>query len=82
MQIYMVAHDGKGLKQLTSGVQGATHSPVFSPSGDKAAWLELAEDGHESDRWVMCSDPNLYPLIRPCIYSPMHILTSLINFYL
>jgi hypothetical protein len=53
MQIYMVAHDGKGLKQLTSGVQGATHSPVFSPSGDKAAWLELAEDGHESDRWVM-----------------------------
>ncbi|KAG2028627.1 hypothetical protein BDR03DRAFT_1019557, partial [Suillus americanus] len=28
----------------------ATHSPVFSPSGDKAAWLELALDGHESDR--------------------------------
>lgn len=48
--IYLVAHDGKDLRQLTSGVQGATHSPVFSPSGDKVAWLELALDGHESDR--------------------------------
>ncbi|KAG2352080.1 hypothetical protein BDR07DRAFT_1439646, partial [Suillus spraguei] len=37
-------------RQLTSGIQGATHSPVFSPSGDKVAWLELAIDGHESDR--------------------------------
>jgi dipeptidyl aminopeptidase/acylaminoacyl peptidase len=48
--IYLVAHDGKDLRVLTSGIQGATHSPVFSPSGDKVAWLELALDGHESDR--------------------------------
>ncbi|KAG2134271.1 alpha beta-hydrolase [Suillus cothurnatus] len=48
--IYLVAHDGKDLRQLTSGIQGATHSPVFSPSGDKVAWLELAHDGSESDR--------------------------------
>ncbi|KAG1857864.1 Alpha/Beta hydrolase protein, partial [Suillus tomentosus] len=48
--IYLVTHDGKDLRQLTSGIQGATHSPVFSPSGDKVAWLELALDGHESDR--------------------------------
>jgi dipeptidyl aminopeptidase/acylaminoacyl peptidase len=48
--IYLVAHDGKDLRELTSGIQGATHSPVFSPSGDKVAWLELALDGHESDR--------------------------------
>ncbi|KAG1772414.1 Alpha/Beta hydrolase protein [Suillus occidentalis] len=48
--IYLVAHDGNDLRQLTSGDQGATHSPVFSPSGDKVAWLELALDGHESDR--------------------------------
>jgi dipeptidyl aminopeptidase/acylaminoacyl peptidase len=48
--IYLVAHDGKGLRELTSGIQGATHSPVFSPSGDKVAWLELAHDGNESDR--------------------------------
>ncbi|OAX40936.1 alpha/beta-hydrolase [Rhizopogon vinicolor AM-OR11-026] len=48
--IYTVTHDGKDLRQLTSGDQGATHSPVFSASGDKVAWLELALDGHESDR--------------------------------
>ncbi|KAG2147486.1 Alpha/Beta hydrolase protein [Suillus bovinus] len=48
--IHLVTHDGNDLRQLTSGIQGATHSPVFSPSGDKVAWLELALDGHESDR--------------------------------
>lgn len=37
-------------KQLTSGNQGQTHTPVLSPSGIWAAWLELAEDGYESDR--------------------------------
>jgi dipeptidyl aminopeptidase/acylaminoacyl peptidase len=40
----------KAPKQLTSGKQGATHTPVLSPSGVWAAWLELAEDGYESDR--------------------------------
>ena len=37
-------------RELTSGKQGAVHSPVFNNKGDKAAWLELDEDGYESDR--------------------------------
>lgn len=37
-------------RELTSGKQGATHSPVFSKQGDKVAWLELDQDGYESDR--------------------------------
>ncbi|ETW81653.1 serine peptidase S9 [Heterobasidion irregulare TC 32-1] len=37
-------------RELTSGKQGAVHSPVFNHKGDKAAWLELDEDGYESDR--------------------------------
>ena len=36
--------------QLTSGSQGATASPVFSVSGTKAAWIELAKDGNEADK--------------------------------
>ncbi|KAJ3574733.1 hypothetical protein NP233_g1569 [Leucocoprinus birnbaumii] len=37
-------------RELTSGKQGATRNPVFSKKGDKVAWLELDEDGYESDR--------------------------------
>ncbi|KAF7768229.1 hypothetical protein Agabi119p4_7472 [Agaricus bisporus var. burnettii] len=37
-------------RELTSGKQGATHSPVFNHQGDKVAWVELDEDGYESDR--------------------------------
>ncbi|KAG6890830.1 hypothetical protein C0995_003263 [Termitomyces sp. Mi166 len=37
-------------RELTSGKQGATHSPVFDTQGTKVAWLELDEDGYESDR--------------------------------
>ncbi|KAI0801943.1 hypothetical protein BC629DRAFT_1591605 [Irpex lacteus] len=49
--IYIVALDGKSKpKELTSGKQGATHAPVFSQKGDKVAWIELDEDGYESDR--------------------------------
>ena len=50
-QVYLV--DIHGLtkpKEVTSGKQGATHSPVFNTAGDKAAWTELDRDGHESDR--------------------------------
>jgi dipeptidyl aminopeptidase/acylaminoacyl peptidase len=37
-------------KELTSGQQGATHSPVLNSDATKAAWLELAEDGYEADK--------------------------------
>lgn len=51
LQIYIVDIEGKsGPKELTSGKQGATHGPVFSQQGDKAAWVELDLDGYESDR--------------------------------
>lgn len=52
-QIYIVDIEGKEKsRELTSGEQGATHSPVFSPSGDKVAWVEMDEDGYEADRYV------------------------------
>lgn len=50
-QIYIVDINGKSTpKELTSGKQGATHNPVFNTAGDKVAWIELDQDGHESDR--------------------------------
>ncbi|TFY83863.1 hypothetical protein EWM64_g147 [Hericium alpestre] len=49
--VYLVSLDGIDRpRELTSGKQGATHSPVFSPGGDKVAWTELDEDGYEADR--------------------------------
>ncbi|PSR70526.1 hypothetical protein PHLCEN_2v13565 [Hermanssonia centrifuga] len=49
--VYIVDLEGKTKpKELTSGKQGATHGPVFSQKGDKVAWVELDEDGYESDR--------------------------------
>ena len=39
-------------RELTSGKQGATRNPVFNAQGDKVAWVELDEDGYESDRLV------------------------------
>ncbi|KAJ8080473.1 Dipeptidyl-peptidase 5 [Marasmius tenuissimus] len=41
---------GKKPRELTSGDQGATHSPVLNEDATKAAWLELDEDGYEADR--------------------------------
>ncbi|GAA5916613.1 hypothetical protein JCM6882_009179 [Rhodosporidiobolus microsporus] len=37
-------------RQLTLGNQGATASPVLSPDGKRAAWLQMQEDGYEADR--------------------------------
>ncbi|KAJ7675680.1 Alpha/Beta hydrolase protein [Mycena polygramma] len=37
-------------RELTSGKQGATHSPVLNSDATKAAWLELTEDGYEADK--------------------------------
>ncbi|KAI5983492.1 alpha beta-hydrolase [Pisolithus albus] len=48
--IYLVSFVGSDLLELTSGVHGATHAPVFNRQGTKVAWLQLDEDGHESDR--------------------------------
>ncbi|KAG6377061.1 Alpha/Beta hydrolase protein [Boletus reticuloceps] len=48
--IYLVGFDGSNLVELTSGVHGATRAPAFNLQGDKVAWLQLDEDGHESDR--------------------------------
>ncbi|TFK52466.1 alpha/beta-hydrolase [Heliocybe sulcata] len=49
--IYIVPVSGaEKPRELTSGKQGATHSPVWSKQGDKVAWLELDKDGYEADR--------------------------------
>ncbi|PCH40235.1 alpha/beta-hydrolase [Wolfiporia cocos MD-104 SS10] len=49
--VYIVDIYGKEkFKELTGGKHGATHSPVLSVQGDKAAWLELDKDGAEADR--------------------------------
>nr|GAT52261.1 dipeptidyl-peptidase 5 [Mycena chlorophos] len=49
--IYLVSTNDPGNPQeLTSGKQGATHSPVLNADATKAAWLEMAEDGYEADK--------------------------------
>jgi hypothetical protein len=51
LQVYIVDVKGEeSPKELTSGTQGATHNPIFSHNGRKVAWLELDQDGYESDR--------------------------------
>jgi Tol biopolymer transport system component len=52
-QVYLVGIGGGKPKELTDGYQGATHSPVFNPKGNKVAWLELDRDGYESDRFAL-----------------------------
>jgi hypothetical protein len=53
LQVYIVPiFGGEKPIELTSGKQGATHGPVFNTKGTKVAWLELDEDGYESDRYV------------------------------
>lgn len=47
-------------RELTSGLQGATHSPVLNDAGTKAAWLELDEDGYEADRSVQSTLSSYY----------------------
>ncbi|KAG6891667.1 hypothetical protein C0992_012716 [Termitomyces sp. T32_za158] len=49
--IYIVDIKGNNQpRELTSGEQGATHNPVLNSQGTKVAWLELDQDGYESDR--------------------------------
>lgn len=58
-QIYLVDFDGSNLVELTSGIHGATHAPAFNRQGTKVAWLQLDEDGHESDRLDLIQRKNL-----------------------
>ena len=52
LQIYLVPlKGGESPKQLTTGKQGATNSPVFNLQGTKVAWTEMGEDGNEADRY-------------------------------
>ncbi|KAF8530893.1 alpha/beta-hydrolase [Gautieria morchelliformis] len=49
--VYIVpSQGGEAPRQLTSGKQGATNSPVFNNQGTKAAWTEMDKDGFEADR--------------------------------
>jgi dipeptidyl aminopeptidase/acylaminoacyl peptidase len=49
--VYLLQRDKEGqVKTLTSGSQGATSSPRFSPDGKSVVWLEMEEDGYEADR--------------------------------
>lgn len=51
-KVYIVSTTDPGNpKELTSGKQGATRSPVLNSDATKAAWLELAEDGYEADKY-------------------------------
>lgn len=37
---------------MTTGKHATTEKPIFNYRGDKVAWIELKEDGHEVDRSV------------------------------
>ncbi|KPV74481.1 uncharacterized protein RHOBADRAFT_15880, partial [Rhodotorula graminis WP1] len=54
-QVYLVPLDPRSgadakPRAITVGTQGACSSPVLSPDGKRAAWLEMREDGYEADR--------------------------------
>ena len=51
--VYLMRLDSGELKQITPHPHGAISSLVFSPDGSKLAWLEMAKDGHESDKRVV-----------------------------
>lgn len=40
----------KATQNLTQGMMGYDTNPVFSPDGDKLAWLSMEHDGYESDK--------------------------------
>jgi dipeptidyl aminopeptidase/acylaminoacyl peptidase len=83
-KVYIVDITGaSGPKELTSGKQGATHSPVFSTSGRKVAWLELDEDGYEADRAkivIYDLDKDVrYTLTQEWDRSPTSLAVSFLN---
>lgn len=51
IQIYIVDLEGESSpRQITTGEQGTTGSPVFSHAGDRVAWVEMPKDKHYIDR--------------------------------
>lgn len=47
--LYLYNLESKKTENLTEGMMGYDTNPVFSPSGDKLAWLSMEHDGYESD---------------------------------
>jgi hypothetical protein len=48
--VYLLSLNSKAAVNLTPHDHGAVSSLQFSPNGDQLVWLEMAEDGYESDR--------------------------------
>ncbi|KZV95473.1 alpha/beta-hydrolase [Exidia glandulosa HHB12029] len=78
--IYVVPIEGGPPVHLTSGKQGATTAPVFSASGSKVAWLELAKDGAEADKAQLIvhdfAEDVQFQLLEDWTLSPSEILFS------
>ena len=47
--LYLYNLGTKTTTNLTEGMMGYDTNPVFSPKGDKLAWLSMEHDGYESD---------------------------------
>ena len=47
--LYLYNLETKTTANLTEGMMGYDTNPVFSPKGDKLAWLSMEHDGYESD---------------------------------
>lgn len=47
--LYLYDLETKTTTNLTEGMMGYDTNPVFSPKGDKLAWLSMEHDGYESD---------------------------------
>ena len=47
--LYLYNLETKTTTNLTEGMMGYDTNPVFSPKGDKLAWLSMEHDGYESD---------------------------------
>lgn len=48
--LYLYDLATKKTRNLTEGMMGYDTNPVFSPKGDKLAWLSMEHDGYESDK--------------------------------
>lgn len=48
--LYLYNLAKKTTKNLTEGMMGYDTNPIYSPKGDKVAWLSMEHDGYESDK--------------------------------